>query len=70
VEKLLSVTQTADLLGIKKSTIYQYARRQLIPHVKLGSRLLFEREQLADWVRRNRRAPTPRMEPLKGQPCA
>ena len=44
--RLLSVEQAATYLGVQKSTIYSWAWRRKIPSVKMGRRLLFDREDL------------------------
>jgi len=44
--RLLSVQEAATYLGVQKSTIYSWAWRRKIPSVKMGRRLLFDREDL------------------------
>jgi len=44
--RLLSVEEAATYLGVQKSTIYSWAWRRKIPSVKMGRRLLFDREDL------------------------
>lgn len=48
---LLSVGQVAALLNISKSKIYQMVERRNIPHIRLGSRILFQEELLESWIR-------------------
>ena len=45
-KRLISVEETAKYLGVQKSTIYSWAWRRKIPSVKMGRRLLFDREDL------------------------
>ena len=45
-KRLLSVEEAARYLGVQKSTIYSWAWRRKIPSVKMGRRLLFDREDL------------------------
>ncbi len=48
-KRLISVEDAAKYLGVQKSTIYSWAWRRAIPSVKMGRRLLFDREDL-DWM--------------------
>ena len=48
-KRLFSVEEAAKYLGVQKSTIYSWAWRRKIPSVKMGRRLLFDREDL-DWM--------------------
>ncbi len=48
--RLLNVKEAAVLTRLRISTIYTYAERKRIPHIKMGSRLLFNEEQLVQWV--------------------
>jgi len=45
-KRLISVADAAKYLGVQKSTIYSWAWRRKIPSVKMGRRLLFDREDL------------------------
>ena len=48
-EKLLNMDETANLLGIKKSTLYQLVMRKQITHVKLGKLTRFRPEDLQSY---------------------
>jgi len=50
MEKLLTVNQVADLLGVKTSTIYQWTHEGFIPHVKIGNRVRFKVSQIEKWL--------------------
>ena len=54
MEKLLNVNQLADILGLKKITIYEWVRSNKIPFVKLGKRVLFQPSDIADFIKSNR----------------
>jgi excisionase family DNA binding protein len=51
--RFLSVRETAEFLRIKASTVYLWASTGKLPHSKVGSRLLFEREALIAFVKTN-----------------
>lgn len=45
-EPLLDASQAAMLLGLPRSSIYAYAKRGELPHVKIGRHLKFTRGDL------------------------
>ncbi len=57
MERLLSADETAKYLGIKKGTLYVWARSGKIPSVKIGTRLLFDVRDLDELIKRQKRAP-------------
>jgi len=57
IERLLSAEETARYLGIKKGTLYVWARSGKIPSVKIGTRLLFDVRDLEELIERQKRAP-------------
>lgn len=40
-DRLLNVTEAAAMLGLKRSTLYQWAYERRIAHVKMGGALRF-----------------------------
>ncbi len=50
-EMLIGAQEAADLLGLKKSTIYQKVSKGELPHVKKGRSLLFLPSELQEWDR-------------------
>ncbi len=57
--RLLSVEEAATYLGVQKSTIYSWAWRRKIPSVKMGRRLLFDREDLDRIIEERKREVEP-----------
>lgn len=49
---ILNATQVAELLGVDRKTVYEAARRNELPHRRLGRRLIFERGAIVAWLRR------------------
>ena len=49
---LLSVSQTAKVLGISKNLCYEQINEGRIPHVRLGRRVLVSKVALTDWIAR------------------
>lgn len=47
---LLTPAEAADYLRVRPSWVYEAARGQRLPHVKLGRHLRFLREDLDAWV--------------------
>ncbi len=50
--------ELAKFLGVNKKTIYTYAMRGLIPHQRLGRRIVFSRSQVVAWLGACRASPT------------
>lgn len=53
----LNVIQAAQALGLRPATIYKLCCTRSIPYYKLGTRTVFDREELLAW-RAARRVPT------------
>ena len=53
--RLIGVEQAEAYLGIKKSTLYVWAGRGVIPSVKMGRRLLFDLRDLDRMIERVKR---------------
>ncbi|WHY98830.1 helix-turn-helix domain-containing protein [Peribacillus simplex] len=50
MRQTITVKEAADYIGVSKDTIYNLARHQQIPHVRVGKRILFRSEVLNDWM--------------------
>jgi len=50
MNRLLTPDEIADLLGVQKSTIYQWTHQGFIPHVKLGRLVRFREAEIAMWL--------------------
>jgi excisionase family DNA binding protein len=48
--KFLDVKELTDYIHMSESYVYKMVSKQLIPHIKLGTRTLFERNQIDSWV--------------------
>lgn len=53
MEELLTVKEAAEAVRLKPSTIYTYAEKGILPFSKLGSRLLFQKSKLEEWIQEN-----------------
>ena len=49
--KLVGVKEISELLGIKPSTIYQWAELGQIPCYKLNGSLRFDMEDIMKWIK-------------------
>jgi len=53
VERLLSPSQLADILGVRPGTIYSWLSRGVnIPHVKIEGTVRFREKAIQDWLLR------------------
>lgn len=50
MENLLTPQEIADVLGVSKSTIYQWTHQEYIPHIKLGRFVRFRQSQVEKWL--------------------
>ena len=48
--KFLDVNGLADYIHMSESYVYKMVSKNSIPHIKLGTRTLFERNQIDAWV--------------------
>ena len=46
----LRADQLARFLGVNRKTVYEYAARNVIPHRRLGRRIVFSRAQVVAWL--------------------
>lgn len=49
-KRLLSVAETAKLLGISQSFLYKLAESELIPQIRLGRAIRFDILQIDVWL--------------------
>ncbi len=49
-KEAMTADEVAAFLGVDRNTVYDYAGRGVIPHQRLGKRLLFHREALVSWL--------------------
>jgi excisionase family DNA binding protein len=54
IDELLTAEQVAELLHMPRSTIEDYARRGVLPSIKLGRHRRFVRSDIADAIERLR----------------
>lgn len=57
MQKLLSIKEASEYLGLKVPTLYKYVCSKKIPYVKLGSRVLFDPEKLTIWIEKKSISP-------------
>jgi len=48
--KFLDVQELTEYIHMSSSYVYKMVSKQLIPHIKLGTRTLFERNQIDNWM--------------------
>ncbi len=50
MEKLLTAKQLSEILEVKPDTVYDWVSRGLIPYVKLGRIIRFNKNEIFRWV--------------------
>ena len=49
--RLLTVEEVAELLGVKRSWIYDRTRHEKIPHYHVGKYCRFDWDEVIAWIR-------------------
>ena len=47
---VMTADEVAEFLGVDRNTVYDFASRGVIPHQRLGKRLLFRRDAVVAWL--------------------
>jgi len=50
-KQVFSVSETAEILGISRPTVYKLVNSKKLPAAKAGTRVLIARVTLAEWIR-------------------
>ena len=58
-KRLIGVREAATYLGIQRSTLYTWAERGKITSVKIGARLLFDLQDLDQFIEASKRYSKP-----------
>lgn len=53
MNNLLTIQDTASYLHVSISTLYRWVHYKKIEHIKIGSRVLFTREYLEEFIKLN-----------------
>ena len=56
-EDVFDVRGAARFLKCAVPTVYAYVERKAMPHIKMGTRVLFKREDLLSWLDTMRKSP-------------
>jgi excisionase family DNA binding protein len=56
-DRLLEAKEAADLLGVPATWLLAQARRDAVPHLRLGKYVRFDRVDLERWVATMKRGP-------------
>lgn len=54
IKDLIDINEAAELLEVKKSSVYFWTHTKTIPHYKIGRKLWFKKEDLVKWVNKKR----------------
>jgi len=49
-KEVMTADEVAEFLGVDRTTVYDFAARGVIPHQRLGKRLLFRRGGIVAWL--------------------
>ena len=51
-DDFLTIDDVADLLKVRKSTLYSWTHQNQIPHLKVGRLVRFRRDAIEAWLKR------------------
>ena len=54
-EDFLSIKEASEFTHIPVATLYDYTHKKRIPYNKVGKKLLFNRQDLVEWIAQHRR---------------
>jgi len=57
-ESLMDVMETARYLNIGRSKVYEMAKEGMLPHLRVGASLRFDRDALDEWIRQEMWVPS------------
>ena|SRR6185436_11480091 len=61
-DKLLSIKEASEFLNLAKQTIYGFTSQNLIPFIKKGKKLYFNKTELTEWLKTGRNKTTSESE--------
>lgn len=50
MKNYIDIKRLVDYLPLTKSTIYTMVNKKQIPYKKIGSKLIFDRDEIDEWV--------------------
>lgn len=66
IENLWKVDDVMRFIGVGRTWVYEAARRNALPHVRLGNTLRFEPDEVRAWVAKNRIGRPANVLPIAG----
>ena len=51
MNNLITIQETASYLRISLSTLYRWVHQKKIKHIKLGSRVMFKKEDIEEFIK-------------------
>jgi excisionase family DNA binding protein len=50
LNKMLTISEVAEITRLSRATLYAYVSRREIPFYKLGTRTMFKMEEIENWI--------------------
>jgi len=66
MRETIEAKEAAEVLGLSTWSVYDLARRRVIPHIRVGRRVLFRRSSILAWLEQQEQASV-RVEPEPAQ---
>ena len=55
--RILTIEEVSEMVRLKKSTLYTYVAQRKIPYIKLDWKILFDEDEIEEWINSRRVAP-------------
>lgn len=65
MEKLLSSKETSEILGVSQFTVNYTLAENEIPYIKVCNKRMFKKEDIEDYIKRNRVIPMTKIRNTK-----
>ncbi|WP_041282835.1 helix-turn-helix domain-containing protein [Desulfofundulus kuznetsovii] len=56
LRETITAEEAARIIGVSEWTVYDLARRRVIPHIRVGRRVLFRRTSILAWLEQQEQA--------------
>jgi len=63
----MTAKTAAEFLGLSEWSVYDLVRRRIVPHVRVGRRVLFRKQTLLEWLSEQEEASVGEQEPVPGK---
>lgn len=52
-KRALTCEEFAEIMGLAKNTVYEWAKDERLPSIRMGSAIRLDPKKIAEWLRKN-----------------